>query len=204
MRLKPETRADICTLLEEGVDKQEIASGLDVTVKTVESVERAMAREKAREEERVSANRDRVLAGDKYNGIFRSIAPNTFEGTCRLSDGTFERKRFEGLRSAAQEGWEEWCAGLREREQWVERQEPQPFVKQNVEWRAVETQASPGEVAQKPQAVESTASVYILTVAGKNVGLFRDVDRAMAIADRLGGALGMEYDVSEISFWEGE
>lgn len=101
---------------------------------------------------------------------------------------------------------------MREREQWVERQEPQPpLVKPNLEWRtveqassSVETQASPGEVAEKPQAIESTASVYILTVAGKNVGLFRDVDRAMAIADRLGGALGMEYDVSEISFWEGE
>lgn len=199
MRLSAETRSDILTLLDEGVDRQEIANDLGITVKTVESVERARQRELARKEEREMAHSAHTIAGDKFNGLLRTVAPNTFEGTCRRADGTFERKRFEGLRSAAQEGWEAWCEEIREREQWVEqleRREPKPVDK-------APAPAEPEPPEETPAPVAGGA-VYVLVVDGRNVGLFRDADRALAIGERLGGALGLECDVSEIEFWEGE
>lgn len=132
----------------------------------------------------------------------RMEAPNEFEGTCRLSDGTFEHRRFEGPRSAALQDWEAWCAEIREREEWIRAQERHDrAVTEGPEEPAPE---EPGREPEKAPARLPGGALYVLTVDGKNVGLFLDADRAMQIADTLGGALGLPYDVSEIRFWEGE
>lgn len=171
-----------------GASQAEIARDMGVSEATMSRVIRKMRRAEGKMAERERTS-PRTLAQEP-DGEFASVGINQFEGTYHGAADSIERKVFDGLRTQAEEDWREWLGEMRDRAEFE---------------RALNRVAeAPAEVPAEVPAEAAEGQLYVLTVDGKNVGLFRDMDRAMSIADRLGGALGLPYDVSPIGLWEGE
>lgn len=172
----------------DGASQADIAETMGVSQATISRICRKWQRAEEREKEREKQS-PRILARED-DGDFQSLGVNTFAGTFNDGDSV-ERRVFEGLRSQAEEEWREWLVAMRDRAEFE---------------RALNRVADkPPDVAPEPTPEPTPeGKLLVLSVSGKIVGLFRDSDRALAIGERLGGALGLEFDVTETDFWEGE
>lgn len=176
----------------DGASQADIAEAMGVSQATVSRICRKWQRAEEREKEREKQS-PRILARED-DGDFQSLGVNTFAGTFRDGE-SIERRVFEGLRSQAEEEWREWLGAMRDRAEF-ERALNRVAAKPPDETPEPTTEPTPEPTPE--------GKLFVLAVSGKIVGLFRDADRAIAIGERLGGALGLECDVTETEFWEGE
>lgn len=111
----------------EGCDPKVVASDLGLGESTVRKIARQFRLAEEHEWEREDQmDRQKTIAGNKHDGILsrRADQANTYDGTCRLRNGKFERKRFHTVGDAkAIEMWEAWCERVREDDM------PEPFAK---------------------------------------------------------------------------
>lgn len=105
--LTPEQEADVLARIAAGELQKDIAAEYGVAQSTITRIKK-MAQEGAEMTER-------TIAGDKANGTLRCIGADTYEGTCKRSNGRMSKRTFRTTGAkAAESAWEKWCAGLRE------------------------------------------------------------------------------------------
>jgi transposase-like protein len=204
-----------------------VAERLGVPEATVSSSCRRYHREMARREEQ-ELQRDMVVAGNKQDGQLRAVAPNQYDGSRRLPNGRFARRRFVGSEREAEEQWREWCDGIDDRERFermvrreagVERPETEPEqgpadgpeadAPAGAEpVTAEEGQSGDGEEGPvdniQPEGSQTSYVLYF-SRGCKPISLFHSLARALRMADVLtmaAKASGMEgeYLVEEISY----
>lgn len=214
-----------------GYSYASVAERLGVPAATVSSSCRRYHRELARREEQ-ELQRDMVVAGNKQDGQLRAVAPNQYDGSRRLPNGRFARRRFVGSEREAEEQWREWCDGIDNRERFERMVRREVGVEQpageQAEGPMDGTDAdSPVDEAPEPAAEgqsgegeegpvdniqpEGSQTSYVLYFSRgcKPISLFHSLARALRMADVLtmaAKASGMEgeYLVEEISYELGE
>lgn len=136
----------------EGCDPKVVASDLGLGESTVRKIARQFRLAEEHEWEREDQmDRQKTIAGNKHDGILsrRADQANTYDGTCRLRNGKFERKRFHTVGDAkAIEMWEAWCERVREEDM------PEPFAKAAA---PAANDAEPVVDAIEPEAVPEIA-----------------------------------------------
>lgn len=214
-----------------GYSYASVAERLGVPAATVSSSCRRYHREQARREEQ-ELQRDMVVAGNKQDGQLRAVAPNQYDGSRRLPNGRFARRRFVGSEREAKEQWREWCDGIDDRERFERMVRREVGVEQPAGGHGEGTVDGPDadatvEAAPEPAAEEQsgdgeegpvdniqpegskTSYVLYFSRGCKPISLFHSLARALRMADVLtmaAKASGMEgeYLVEEISYELGE
>ena len=207
-------------VLHEGVDPKVVAEDLGITEMTVRRVVRKFRLAEQHDEERTqSVDKQMVIAGNKHDGqlIKRRDQRDTYEGTCRLRNGKFERKRFHASGDIhANRLYEEWCERVRQEDArgmydddpFAKRsQEPEPVVEPAVE-SVVEPTVEPAEPQEDPivddpqpevEGLREVAHanvtgdvVYLVILMGESprpYGVYADFERAIEECDRMNDAL---------------
>ena len=104
--LTPEQEAEVLARIAAGESQRDIAESYGVSQATISTTKK-----RAREGAEV---KETIIAGDKANGILKCVGADTYDGTCKRSNGRMSRKTFRasGARHA-QKSWERWCEELR-------------------------------------------------------------------------------------------
>lgn len=202
-RVSDETKLYICEMLEKGCTYRQIKQDLHVSVGTISAVKKEFYKE--------DDVNNRVIAGDKFNGVLEDRGKGLFVGTCRTQDGRFENRRFHFKSSnEAKKQWEEWKKSIHEKEKPVDKSpikvDPVRVIRK--------TQLHPEGVSYSTQHKDEDAAVtqvaipknrvYILAVgAPKIAGWYSDYDeakRAMRIANQALKFAGVDirYSVVEV------
>lgn len=168
------------------------------------------------------ASFEKVRATSGLNHLVQ-IGREKYRGDCHLPNGKVKTKEFKYDR---EEATEQWLAWIEEVElDWEERHRvpdedtlalnnpvrnailtDPPIIEETPEttWEgpAVTTKGTEAIVV----AVERTDELYLLHRADwQGVPmLFRSLDRALSTAASLGKVAGVEFDVMEVAFWDGE
>lgn len=214
-------------VLHEGVDPKVVAEDLGITEMTVRRVVRKFRLAEQHDEERTqSVDKQMVIAGNKHDGqlIKRRDQRDTYEGTCRLRNGRFERKRFHASGDIhAKRLWEDWCEEVRKNDA-IGGYDDDPFAKPTQQPEPV------AEVeAEEPQAEEAIEDdpqpeveglrevahanvtgdvVYLVILMGESprpYGVYADFERAIEECDRMNAALefagvGKLYECAEVTW----
>lgn len=214
-------------VLHEGVDPKVVAEDLRITETTVRRVVRKFRLAEQHDEERTQpVDKQMVIDGNKHDGqlIKRRDQRDTYEGTCRLRNGRFERKRFHASGDIhAKRLWEDWCEEVRKNDA-IGAYEDDPFAKpaqQPEPVAEVETEGPQAEEAieDDPQPeVEGLREVehanvtgdvvYLVILMGESprpYGVYADFERAIEECDRMNAALefagvGKLYECSEVTW----
>lgn len=158
-------------------------------------------------EDEMTTNGGSTIAGNKYDGVLKSMGPGSFEGTCRLGNGKYDRKKFKvqdpGL---AQKMWERWCEEVRQNKELTNPRKPESIVAETPACETVNTVSDADDL--HVDTVEMPGKVYcIMTKGGEPLRFTKTLDAAIAAADMLSAALkaagaDIVYDVVEVGQWE--
>lgn len=158
-------------VLHEGVDPKVVAEDLGITVTTVKRVVSRFRLAEQHDEERTQLDKQMVVAGNKHDGqlIKRAGQRDTYEGTCRLRNGKFERKRFHASGDIhANRLYEDWCERVRQ-EDALGAYDDDPFAKAAREPVTPEPIDEPeDEEPIDPEPVVETAEPLVDDVAEDN------------------------------------
>lgn len=126
---KAEIELDVWEAIKQGVPQHIIASDQGISQSTVSRIKKKYQLMEQHEAERDGMDKQLIVAGDKKRGQLtrRAHDTNVYEGTCRLRNGKFEKKRFTTVGDGkAKELWEAWCEEVRAKDA---PPEPEPFAK---------------------------------------------------------------------------
>lgn len=157
-----------------------------------------------------------------YESVRKSIGknrliqtgPDQYKGECHLPNGKVKVKRFDMERQDAEEHWEAWVEQTEY--DWEERHQaseedaptpPAPTVPETTwEGPAVATRDAEAIVVSVERPSDRPSDLYLLhRVDWQGVPmLFRSLDKALSTAESLGRVAGVEFDVTEVVFWDGE
>lgn len=166
------------------------------------------------------SSNERVIAGDRFNGVLMSYT-TYYVGTCLVpSTGKFDRKRFTGSRGEALSDWNAWCEEVREsdlaeRRRGVSRHVAPPsqrpaagrgrIAADNPQPRKSEEPTAMRTANEKPS--KSPSKVYVVQVVGGPAIYYADdFDVAAAVCDGLAAGakasgFAAAYDVVEVKRW---
>ena len=143
------------------------------------------------------------------------IGREKYRGDCHLPNGKVKTKEFKYDRAEAKERWLAWVEEVEL--DWEERHETPDeddattrIVEQNPVRAALVTEPEPEpepETESEPEPVvvpdEHVAPKLLHRVDWQGTPtLFRDCDKALAVATNLSKVAGCEFDVLECEFWE--
>ena len=126
---RAEVELDVWDAIKQGVPQHIIASDMGISQSTVSRIKKKYALMEQHEAERDGMDKQLIVAGDKKRGQLtrRAHENGVYDGTCRLRNGKFEKKRFTTVGDAkAKELWEAWCEEVRAKDA---PPEPEPFAK---------------------------------------------------------------------------
>ena len=216
-------------VLHEGVDPKVVAEDLGITEMTVRRVVRKFRLAEQHDEERTqSVDKQMVIAGNKHDGqlIKRRDQRDTYEGTCRLRNGRFERKRFHASGDIhAKRLWEDWCEEVRKNDA-IGGYDDDPFAKPTQQPEPVAEVEAEVEEPQAEEAIEDDPQpeveglrevahanvtgevVYLVILMGESprpYGVYADFERAIEECDRMNAALefagvGKLYECAEVTW----
>lgn len=154
-----------------------------------------------------------TVAGNTNDGILKWRGGGSFEGTVRLSNGRFDRRRFlvendaKRITSARRE-WEEWKAEVRQEERKKMHDRAQGKEREHV------TKLPPREVRKdmttpktSKTSTPSADKVYVvMVVGGAPVFVVDDFEHAASVCDALtagaeASGFAAKYDVVEVKRW---
>lgn len=176
------------------------------------------------------ASNERVIAGDRFNGVLMSYT-TYYVGTCLVpSTGKMDRRRFSGSRGKALSDWNAWCDEVRDsdlaaRKRSVSRRGGQssPDAAESPAPRPIlplddmpepEKEEPPVESAEEhPEQGDSVrpdtlpVSVFVVQVVGGPAIYYTDdFDVAVQVCDGLSAGakasgFAAAYDVAEVKRW---
>lgn len=166
------------------------------------------------------ASREKVrdkLGDDRFSSV-GPMSSQKYKGEARLANGKVKTKLFTGTYSECREQWESWREYVQagreseydgavvpdEDDARVTCGHPDDPVEEVRPMAVAEVEPDAPEV--EPEVEPAPAEdVWVMrrTDGGGQVVLFRDLDEALRVADRLRRLLDVEFDVAEGTFWEG-
>lgn len=159
-----------------------------------------------------------TVAGNTHDGILKWMGGGAFEGSIRLPDGRFDRRRFlvdndaKRVHNAIRE-WEQWKSEVRrdEREKMRARargrdgRAARESGKAEPKRKEVDmTTAKSTRTADKHQ--DSDVTYVVMVVGGAPVFVVEDFDHAASVCDALAAGakasgFSAKYDVVEVKRW---
>lgn len=208
--LSAAAQVDIWEAVKGGARQADVASDFGISAGRVSQICKKFRLAEERGEARMAG--EKIVAGDKKNGQLCSCKdnPKVYIGSCRTKDGKLKRKRFysDGIGSAEKQ-WEEWKAGVRDKE--LEDDGPEPFAKEPEPVEQTEEGVTFTEPVESEEffAVDVPDVAYLLMSVLPTVkpyGLFKTEDEVLAKLEEMGRVIdflesGVELEVFEVG-WE--
>lgn len=157
-----------------------------------------------------------TVAGNTHDGILKWMGGGAFEGSIRLPDGRFDRRRFLVDNDAKRVGdaireWEKWKSEMRRRE----REKVRARGREGHETRESGTEESrrkevdmttPKSTKAAGKAQDSDVTYVVMVVGGAPVFVVEDFDHAASVCDALAAGakasgFSAKYDVVEVKRW---
>lgn len=162
---------------------------------------------------------DSTVAGNTRDGLLRWLGGGTFEGSVRLVNGRFDRRRFiveddAKKMSNARREWEAWKSEVRREERAKMRNRARGLddrdrgvnEKNRPELRKEVDMASPRTTQEKSETSKSDTTFVVMVVGGAPVFVIEDFEQAISVCDALvagarASGFAAKYDVVEVKKW---
>lgn len=180
--LTPEEQADLMSMVADGYELEELAPGFGCDVDTLAYYVRKLKRSEMREKER----EDKIVCGDKFNGLLLDRGNGDYHGTFRNADGTFEHMDLRGVsRDDAKAEYERWRSVMSDRDE---------------TYSAVFDKKKPEAEEEKPTTTVEhfMGKVYLVMRDAVSVVPFVDEESAFDLAAKVESLTGQRMTVMEV------
>lgn len=162
-----------------------------------------------------------TVAGNTHDGILKWMGGNAFEGSIRLSDGRFDRRRFlldnvrgtSSINHAIKE-WERWKSDVRHEERdklrarayGNDERKTHGTIESGAGKKEVDMSVAKTTKTSNNKTQNSNVAYVVMVVGGAPIFVVDDFDHAASVCDALtagakASGFSAQYDVVEVRRW---